>query len=218
MRWDTHQTTQSRVLQRSDNTSLVNQMSRNTQHATISTRTNTKKGIVSDLGIWRQSACFFLLWVNSLDETWHMMCHISKAGHQWSLLKGMDNRQIDMWMRWRGRWRWGGLRSDSCLSAITTEKIEEDLWHIMDQIAGWPSYTVYELLPPSCLLFQHPKRSWLTNQIFKDLIRFQFCFFHCSYQDLRHTCCFVPVSKLKSNFLRALLCGWSDLRITITFL
>lgn len=169
IRWETHQITQSRVLQRSDNTSLVNQLSRNTQQPQYQWGRTQKKGIVSDLGIWRQPACFFLLWVNSLDETlWHMMCHISKVGHQWSLLKGMDNRQIDMWMRWRGWRRWGGLGSDSSLSAITMKKIEEDLWDIMDHIlAGWPSYMwapPSHSLPPSCpFLIQHS--SWLTNHI-----------------------------------------------------
>lgn len=80
---DTHQITQCRVLQRSDNTLTANQASHNTRRHNISQDEHKKKK--KESGNWRQLGFTFsrCLWVNSLDETlWHMMCHISKAGHQ----------------------------------------------------------------------------------------------------------------------------------------
>lgn len=43
----------------------------------------------------------------------------------------MDNRQIDMWMRWK--------KSNSSFSANTTEEIKEDLWVILDHIPACSS-------------------------------------------------------------------------------
>lgn len=84
----------------------------------------------------------------------------------------MDNRQIDMWMRWRG------LERDSSLSAITTEKIEEDLWDITDHIpAAWPSY-MWAVTPTAIRLLvykiQHLESRWLTQLLYWDVIGFPF--------------------------------------------